>query len=53
VQWGFVAGKTQTFYPWGWSPEKGDPEFWLHELLLPDGTAKYPEEERFLLGIKG
>jgi len=53
VQWGFVAGKTQTIYPWGWSPEKGEPAFWHHDLLLPDGSAKYPEEERFLVSIFG
>jgi len=46
IHWGLVAGKTQTIYPWGWNAEKGVPDIWFHDLLWPDGTLLYPNEER-------
>ena len=38
--WGFVAGKIQTQYPWSsWRTEfKAEPELWHHDVLRPDGT---------------
>ncbi|PYY04113.1 MAG: 1,4-beta-xylanase [Acidobacteria bacterium] len=41
INWGFVAGKTQTYFPWdSWRhPYVLDqPSVWFHEILLPDGT---------------
>jgi len=41
INWGFVAGKTQTYYPWeSWQhPYVHDqPPVWFHEVLRPDGT---------------
>ncbi len=41
INWGFVAGKTQTYYPWeSWQHPYilSDPPLWFHELLHPDGT---------------
>jgi hypothetical protein len=41
INWGFVAGKTQTYLPWdSWRrPYVLDqPSVWFHEVLLPDGT---------------
>jgi len=41
INWGFVAGKTQTYLPWdSWRhPYVVDqPAVWFHEVLLPDGT---------------
>lgn len=39
--WGFVAGKTQTFFPWdSWdrpNPDPAMPQEWFHDLLAPDG----------------
>ena len=37
--WGFVAGKTQTYFPWdSWDhPYAAPPKVWFHDLLLPDG----------------
>jgi hypothetical protein len=37
--WGFVAGKTQTYLPWdSWDqPYTTAPEVWFHDLLQPDG----------------
>ncbi|WP_371820991.1 cellulase family glycosylhydrolase [Tsukamurella sp. PLM1] len=40
-QWGFVAGRSQTYYPWdSWKqPYTGarQPQQWFHDLLWPDG----------------
>jgi hypothetical protein len=40
INWGFVAGKTQTYYPWeSWEHPyvKNQPPVWFHEVLRPDG----------------
>jgi hypothetical protein len=39
INWGLVAGKTQTYFPWdSWDhPYKSMPEVWFHDLLQPDG----------------
>jgi hypothetical protein len=42
INWGFVAGKTQTYYPWeSWDHPyvKHQPPVWFHEVLRSDGTA--------------
>jgi len=47
INWGFVAGKTQTYYPWdSWQhPYVLDqPSVWFHEVLRSDGTP-YREAE--------
>jgi len=41
INWGFVAGKTQTYYPWeSWQHPYilNDPPVWFHEVLRADGT---------------
>jgi Cellulase (glycosyl hydrolase family 5) len=41
INWGFVAGKTQTYYPWeSWEHPyvKHQPPVWFHEVLRSDGT---------------
>jgi hypothetical protein len=37
--WGLVAGKTQTYFPWdSWDhPYPSMPKVWFHDLLKPDG----------------
>ena len=48
--WGLVAGKTQTQYPWQ-SWEKSfttEPEVWHHEIFRPDGTP-YDKAETDLM----
>jgi len=44
--WGFVAGKTQTHYPWdSWKKTyTAEPPLWFHEILRPDGTPYIPKE---------
>lgn len=45
-QWGLVAGKTQTQYPWeSWKRDfTAEPEEWFHELFHKDGKP-YDKEE--------
>jgi len=41
INWGFVAGKTQTYLPWeSWQHPYilDNPPVWFHEVLHPDGT---------------
>ena len=45
INWGLVSGKSQTIYPWGWTPEKGMPEKFFHDVFNADGTLLYPEEK--------
>jgi len=46
INWGLVAGKTQTYYPWdSWQrPYEGEPALWFHDVLRTDGTAYDPKE---------
>ena len=40
INWGFVAGKTQTYFPWeSWQHPytKQEPPVWFHEVLRADG----------------
>jgi hypothetical protein len=38
--WGFVAGRTQTIYPWdSWYSEyTAEPPVWFHDIFRADGT---------------
>jgi hypothetical protein len=45
--WGFVAGKTQTYLPWdSWQKPYVDrePTVWFHEIFKQDGTP-YKQDE--------
>ena len=42
--WGLVAGKTQTQYPWYSSQGRPEPELWYHDIFYSDGTP-YDETE--------
>ena len=47
INWGFVAGKTQTYLPWdSWQKPYVDrqPAVWFHEIFKQDGTPYSPEE---------
>jgi hypothetical protein len=47
INWGLVAGKTQTYLPWdSWKHPYVDrePAVWFHEIFRNDGTAYKPEE---------
>ncbi len=45
INWGFVAGKTNTIYAWD-TPMKdgGQPIEWFHDIFTPDGKA-YRQDE--------
>ena len=51
INWGFVAGKTQTYLPWdSWQhpyPES-EPKVWFHDILRPDGRPYSVEEVEFI-----
>ena len=47
MNWGLVAGKTQTYLPWdSWKNPYVDrePAIWFHEVFKTDGTAYKPAE---------
>jgi hypothetical protein len=53
--WGFVAGKTQTYFPWNsWDhPYTAPPKVWFHDLLLPDGRPYRDSEVQTIRGLTG
>jgi hypothetical protein len=54
--WGFVAGKTQTFLPWdSWQrPYTGrEPAIWFHEIFKQDGTPYRQEEIELIWNLTG
>ncbi len=56
INWGFVAGKTNTIHPWRtWQrPTEGpEPNVWFHDILRPDGKAYRQEEVDFIKQITG
>jgi hypothetical protein len=54
--WGFVAGKTQTYFPWdSWQKPYTDrqPVMWFHDIFRRDGQPYMPEEVAFIRSIIG
>ncbi len=52
--WGFVAGKTQTYLPWdSWQHPYTDrqPAVWFHDIFRADGTPYQQEEIDFIRAI--
>jgi hypothetical protein len=51
INWGFVAGRTQTYLPWdSWERPYvvTQPSVWFHEVLRPDGTPYREAEVRLM-----
>ena len=51
INWGLVAGKTQTFLPWdSWKQPYTDrePSVWFHEVFRTDGQPYKQEEVNFI-----
>lgn len=45
INWGFVAGKTNTMYAWDTPmPDGKEPKVWFHDIYRTDGTP-YSQEE--------
>lgn len=56
INWGFVAGKTQTNLPWdSWEKPYVDrqPAVWFHEIFYPDGRPYRPEEVALIRQLTG
>lgn len=54
INWGLVAGKTQTYLPWdSWQKPYTDrePEVWFHEVFRADGQPYRKEETDFIRQI--
>jgi hypothetical protein len=53
--WGLVAGKTQTYFPWdSWEhPHTTMPEVWFHDLLQPDGRPFQADELQTIRQLGG
>jgi hypothetical protein len=49
INWGLVAGKTNTMYAWDTPiPSGEEPKVWFHDIFRPDGTP-YSEKEIALI----
>jgi len=56
INWGLVAGKTQTFLPWdSWKHPYTDrqPAIWFHEIFRTDGQPYNKDEVEFIRSITG
>lgn len=56
INWGFVAGKTQTYLPWeSWQHPYilDQPPVWFHEVLRPDGTPYRQAEVDLIRQLTG
>ena len=56
INWGLVAGKTQTYLPWdSWQHPYTDrePAIWFHEIFRTDGTPYNAEETAFIKQTTG
>ena len=56
INWGFVAGKTQTYYPWeSWDHPyiRTSPAVWFHEVLRADGTPYRQAEVDLIRELTG
>jgi len=56
INWGLVAGKTQTYLPWdSWEHPYTDrePAIWFHEVFRTDGTPYRPDEVELIKQLTG
>ncbi|MDB5234235.1 MAG: 1,4-beta-xylanase [Hymenobacter sp.] len=54
INWGLVAGKTNTKYQWDVPiADGGEPTEWFHEVFRPDGTPYHQDEADFIKKING
>jgi len=56
INWGFVAGKTQTYYPWeSWDHPyiRSQPPVWFHEVLHSDGKPYRQAEVDLIRKLTG
>ena len=54
INWGFVAGETNTKYAWDTPLADGsDPIEWFHEIFNPDGTPYRKDEIELIKKLNG
>lgn len=54
INWGFVAGKTNTIFAWSEPiPDGKEPEVWFHDILRKDGTPFSQEEVDVIKTLTG
>lgn len=53
INWGFVAGKTNTIFAWATPLDTDEPEVWFHDVLRKDGTPYSEEEVRVIKALNG
>lgn len=55
INWGLVAGRSQTIYPWSsWEkPIVGEPDPWFHDVFRKDGTSYREEETKRIRELTG
>jgi hypothetical protein len=53
--WGFVAGKSNTIYPWdSWQkPYAAEPKVWFHDIFRTDGTPYDAKEVEYIRRVTG
>ena len=55
INWGLVAGRSQTIYPWDswWKEYTAEPELWFHDIFRKDGSAYRQEEVDLITQLSG
>jgi hypothetical protein len=54
INWGFVAGKTNTMFAWDTPMEKGgEPIEWFHDIFRMDGTPYRQDEVNLIKQLNG
>lgn len=54
VNWGLVAGKSNTMYAWDTPiPSGEEPEVWFHDVFRPDGSVYSEEEVELIKSLTG
>ncbi|CAF1096959.1 unnamed protein product [Rotaria sordida] len=51
IQWGLIAGRSQTYYQWKSPKNAPMPRVWFHDVLYPNGTAFSQLEEQLYIEI--
>ncbi len=54
INWGLVAGKTNTMYAWDTPmPDGAEPKVWFHDIFRPDGTPYSKDEIKLIKSLTG
>ncbi|GAB4040745.1 cellulase family glycosylhydrolase [Spirosoma gilvum] len=54
INWGFVAGKTNTIYAWSTPmPDGKEPDLWFHDIYRKDGSAFSDDEITTIKSLTG